>query len=53
MKIQRKWKPGGRPRRKNSTKKWLLKQKELLGGKEATRLYEPPLIQPPRRRKGA
>lgn len=54
MKIQRKWKPGGRPRKSNTTKRWLLQRQESLGGKEMERLLdEPPLVPSKRMKKGA
>lgn len=52
MTIQRKWKPGGRPRKSSTTKRWLLQQ-ESLGGKEMERLLnEPPLVPSKRMKKG-
>lgn len=39
MKIQRKWKPGGRPRRRNATKQWILKQQELYDSKDLERFF--------------
>lgn len=54
MKLHRKWKPGGRPRRKNTTKRWLLQQQAQLAGKEMERfLNEPPIVLPKHRKKGA
>lgn len=50
MKKQIKWKLGGRPRQKSSTKRWLLEQCESIGGKEKEKLESPPIV-PPNRKK--
>ncbi len=51
MKKQKRWKPGGRPRQKSNSKKWLLKRDESLDGNDKKDL-EHPLIVPRIRKRG-